>query len=134
LICTRRFGKWRQLEVADHRGERVVLRAIVDDDHLEMLVAQLQQCLDRRRDRRGLVVRRHDERDRHLQVGVHPLGCAAAAHVSAKAPDRDECEGEVDRVQQDEVAEESSLHGRGEVAEDHGIAASADTCASMSRA
>ena len=109
--------KRRELELADQRAERVVLRAVVDDDDLEVLVAQLQQRPHRRRDRAFFVVGRHHERHGHLQVRVDTLGRGDAAHVAAQPVHRDEREPHVDHVQQDEVAEKAPLHGLQGVAE-----------------
>ncbi len=64
------FGVGVQLEFTDQRVERAIPRAIIGNQDFVIGVVDLQQCPHRSGDRRFLVVGRHQQADRRVQMGL----------------------------------------------------------------
>ena len=96
--------------------QRVVTRAVVDDDDLVIAILEREDGSDARFDRGALVVRRHQDGDRRQRVALHqPLEILVLGE-SRLLPDLGDRENEEQRV---ERVENEEVHENGDVRRSH---------------
>ena len=110
-----------QVEVVDEHLEGVIRRAVIDDDDLMCGIVEVQEVLRGVDDDGRLVVRRHDNGDRHGEVGFGDaieLGEGDAASVAADLDRSEQDQQQVDAVQNDKVDEDK---GKQDVDDGHHV-------------
>ena len=125
-----------ELKTRDELLERVVGRAVVDDDDLEIRVLELQQRFHRGHDRLRLVVGGHDEADRQVHRRVRRIEIVdrGRLQVAANAADGEQALRKVRDVDRREVREKRPLDRVCELVRHQRVPVSAMACPRMSRA